>query len=103
MFDCYVSTEYLERTVNKWELFSLEIGVEGKVASTSTTTWSIDFEHVPQNAVKNIMQCGFQWRNVEGLAKKSPLGGKKSPLRGAPRLRVYLEQFVKKWPKNLNK
>ena len=44
-----------------------------------------------------------QWRNVEGLAKKSPLGGKKSPLRGAPRSRVYLEQFVKKWPKNLNK
>ena len=44
-----------------------------------------------------------QWRNVEGLVKKSPLGGKKSPLRGAPRSRVYLEQFVKKWPKNLNK
>ena len=30
-----------------------------------------------------------QWRNVEGLAKKSPLGGKKSPLSGAPRSRVY--------------
>jgi hypothetical protein len=44
-----------------------------------------------------------QWRNVEGLAKKSPLGDKKSPLRGAPRSRVYFEQFVKKWPKNLNK
>ena len=44
-----------------------------------------------------------QWRNVEGLVKKSPLGGRKSPLRGAPRSRVYLEQFVKKWLKNLNK
>ena len=44
-----------------------------------------------------------QWRNVEGLVKKSPLGGKKSPLRGAPVSRVYLEQFVKKRPKNLNK
>ena len=45
----------------------------------------------------------LQWRNVEGLAKKSPLGGKKSPLSGAPRSRAYYEQFVKKWPKNLNK
>jgi hypothetical protein len=44
-----------------------------------------------------------QWRNVGCLAKKSPLGDKKSPLRGAPRLRVYLGQFVKKWPKKPNK
>ena len=44
-----------------------------------------------------------QWRNVEDLVKKSPFGSKKSPLRGAPVSRVYLEQFVKKWPKNLNK
>ena len=29
-----------------------------------------------------------QWRNVEGLVKKSPLGGRKSPLRGAPVSRV---------------
>ena len=43
-----------------------------------------------------------QWRNVEGLAKKSPLGGKKSPLSGAPCSRVYLEQFMKISPKNLN-
>ena len=33
----------------------------------------------------------------------APLGGKKSPPSGAPGLRAYWGQFVKKWPKNLNK
>ena len=44
-----------------------------------------------------------QWRNVGGLVEMAPLGGKKSPPSGAPGLRAYGGQFVKKWPKNLNK
>ena len=44
-----------------------------------------------------------QWRNVGGLVEKAPLGGKKSPPSGAPGLRAYWGQFVKIWPKNLNK
>ena len=59
-----------------------------------------DFKVRQLNLWYDDLYEGTQWRNVEGLAKKSPLGGKKSPLRGAPRSRVYLEQFVKKWTKN---
>ena len=44
-----------------------------------------------------------QWRNVAGLANMGPLGGKKVPSSGAPGKRAYREQFVKIWPKNLNK
>ena len=44
-----------------------------------------------------------QWRNVVGLANMAPLGDENAPLIGAPGVRAYLEQFVKKWPKNLNK
>ena len=44
-----------------------------------------------------------QWRNFGGLVEMAPLGGKRSSPSGAPGLRAYWGQFVKKWPKNLNK
>ncbi|KAL5268071.1 hypothetical protein ACHWQZ_G004952 [Mnemiopsis leidyi] len=50
-----------------------------------------------------VMQGDNQWRNVAGLANMAPLGDENAPLIGAPGLRAYWDQFVKKWPKNLNK
>ena len=44
-----------------------------------------------------------QWRNVVGLANRAPLGDENAPLSGAPGVRAYWEQIVKKWQKNLNK
>lgn len=44
-----------------------------------------------------------QWRNVVGLADMAPLGDENAPLIGAPGVRAYSDQFVKKLPKILNK
>ena len=52
--------------------------------------------------LKNI-HFDVQWLNVVGLVNMVPLGDKNAPLLGAPSVRAYLEQFVKKLPKNLNK
>ena len=51
----------------------------------------------------DLAQHLVQRRNVGGLVEMAPLGGKKSPPSGTPGLRAYWGQFVKKWPKNLNK
>ena len=51
---------------------------------------------ITQNRVVGVVKSFFlsstshmQWRNTEGQAKQSPLDGKKSPLSGAPRSKVY--------------